>query len=258
MDFGKGYQKLKSVFGLSLSLAKAEFKLRNEGSYLGVFWYLLNPLLMFILLLVVFSNNLGKNIPDYPVYLLLGIVMFNFFQQVTISSIINIRDHRFIIKSIRFPREALVASNVLSTLFSHLFEIVIFIVIALFFGMSLNGFLFYPFILVFFCIFIYGFSLILASLYVYFIDLEYIWNFVSRLLFFATPIFYIAIEGTNAFYVNLFNPLFYFVTVTRDVIIYNEIPEFWMIATLITGSLAFLAVGLFIFSKLQIKFAEML
>jgi len=71
----------KSYWNLSITLAKMEFKLRNEGSYLGLFWYFLNPLFTFILLNFIFSAKFGQDIAFYSLYLLLGIIMFNFFSQ---------------------------------------------------------------------------------------------------------------------------------------------------------------------------------
>ena len=112
---------LKKGLNLAVVLAKMEFKLRNEGSYLGIFWYLLNPILTFFVLLIVFGNKLGQNIPNYSLYLLLGIIMFNFFRQVTIESTKIIQDNRWLIKSINFPREILINSIILKTLFSHIF-----------------------------------------------------------------------------------------------------------------------------------------
>lgn len=255
----KVYHKIKSILGLSLSLAKAGFKLRNEGSYLGILWYLLNPLLVFILLLLVFSDRLGTNIPNYPLYLLLGIIIFNFFQQTTTESTkAIIKEYRGIIKSINFPKESLIASIVLKTLFSHLFEIVLFIIFLLIFKNSLIGIIFYPIILVFLCSFIFGVSLILAILTIYFIDLENIWLFASRLVWLGTPIFY-AIEGqSRLFYVNLFNPMYYFITIARDLIIYTKMPELWVIFGAVGFSLLFLIIGLLIFNKLKIKSAEMI
>lgn len=256
---GKNYQKIKSILGLSLQLAKAGFKLRNEGSYLGVFWYLLNPLLMFGLLLLIFSNRVGAGIPSYPLYLLLGIIMFNFFQQATTEATkAIIKDYQLIIKSINFPRESLIASIILKTLFSHLFEIILFVIFLLVFKNSLIGIISYPLMLLFFCFFVFGFSLILGALTVYFIDLENIWLFASRLIWLGTPIFY-AVEGqTKLFYVNLFNPMYYFITIARDLIIYLKIPEPWIILGAVSFSLLFLAIGLLIFNKLKIKFAEMI
>ena len=249
---------LKHTLRLSIALAKAEFKLRNEGSYLGILWYLLNPLLMFTLLLLVFSDRLGQNIPHYPLYLLLGIVMFNFFRQATIESARTINDNRWIIKSINFPRQALIGSIVLKTLFSHIIEIVIFIILLLFFNIPTWGIISYPLILFFFCIFIAGASLILSALTAYFIDLENIWLFMSQLIWFSTPIFY-AIGGQEQLMIfNLFNPMYYFITISRDLIIYTRIPELWMVGGALGYSLLFLVIGLFIFSKLKKKFAEMI
>ena len=251
-------QKIGGFFSLSFALAKAEFKLRNEGSYLGIFWYLLAPLLTFVLLLGIFSTRLGRNIPNYPIYLLLGIILFNFFQYVTTESTQAIRLHKGVIKSIKFNLEAIVGSTTLKALFSHFFEIIVFAIFMLIFGVSLKGLLFYPLILFIFCIFLFGISLILTSLTVYFTDLENIWIFTSRLLWFATPIFY-AIGGQDRLFIlNLLNPLYYFITVSREIIIYNNIPEIWLIGGMLAFSLASLLFGILIFNKLKTKFAELI
>lgn len=250
--------RIKQLLNLSLSLAIAEFKLRNEGSYLGILWYLLNPILTFILLLAVFSTRLGQNIPDYPLYLLLGIIMFNFFNQIASEATRTIRDHAQIIKSINFPKESLSSSIVLKALFSHIFEIIILILFLVFFGISIQGMIFYPIILGAFLAFTVGMALIFSSLTVYFRDFEYIWVFASRLLWLATPIFY-SVEGQSKLFVfNLFNPLYYFITVARDLIVYSKVPHLWMIGGAIGFTLLCLFTGLFIFDRLKGKMAEML
>lgn len=256
MTLKKKINKLKGVLGLSLSIAISEFKQRNEGSYLGILWYLLNPILMFGLLFLIFSQRLGENIPNYPIYLLLGIIMFNFFQHTTSFSITNIRGHRGIIKSIRFPKESLIISNLFRNIFSHFFEIIVLILMILIFGISMQNFIFYPIILIFYCFFIYGLSLILASLYVYFIDIENIWAFASRLIFFITPIFYSIQQNSKLFLLNLFNPIYYFITISRDILIYQKIPELWIIEIAIIYSLLFFIIGSLIFNKLKRNFAE--
>jgi ABC-type polysaccharide/polyol phosphate export permease len=251
--------RFKNFWQLSVTLAKAGFKLRNEGSYLGILWYLLNPLLLFLLLLLVFSDRLGGNISSYPLYLLLGIILFNFFQQATTEATKTIvREYGGIIKSINFPRESLIGSIILKSIFSHLFEIGLFVIFILIFKGSLAGLLFYPIIMVFFCIFIFGFSLILSSLTVYFVDLENIWFFLSRLIWLGTPVFYAIGGQTRLFYVNLLNPLYYFITIAREIIIYSKVPELWMIFGALGYSLLFLLIGMLIFNKLKVKFAEMI
>ncbi len=250
--------KIKRILGLSLAIAKAEFKLKNEGSYLGIFWYLFNPLLTFLLLFAVFFDRLGKDIPNYPLYLLLGIVIFNFFQQITTEATKVIRENNWIIKSIKFPYEALIGSIVLKTLFSHIFEIVVLILFLFFFKIPTANFIFYPIILCFLSIFVFGAALILSSLTVYFIDLSNIWVFVSRLIWLGTPIFYAIGAQKRLFFINLFNPMYYFITIARELIIYTRVPKLWLILGAIGYSLLFSLVGLSIFNKLKTKFAEMM
>ena len=254
---GKIGQRFKNVFGLSLSLAKARFKLRNEGTWLGIFWYLLNPIITFLLLLGIFKDRLGQNIPSYPLYLLLGILLFNYFRNITGNSTEIIIGNGGLIRSLRFPKESLVGANIFTTLFSHIFEIVILIIFLLFFNLSIKMMIFYPVILLFFSIFLFGFSLLLASLGIYFFDLKNIWTYALSLLWFVTPIFY-AVEGqTKLFYLNLLNPLYYFITISREVIIYARFPEMWLLFGALTYSLLFLLLGLLCFNKLKLKFAEL-
>ncbi len=252
------WNKLKSTWGLGIQLAKAGFKLRNEGSYLGIFWYLLNPLLLFGLLFLVFSDRLGAGIPEYALYLLLGVVMFNFFQNSTIESTRTIaKDYSGLIKSINFPRESLVFGVVLKNLFSHFFEIILFAIVLIAIVPAYN-LIFYPLILLIFCIFIYGSCLLLTALTVYFVDLENIWNFAVRLLWLGTPIFYAIGGQTRLFYANLLNPLYYFITITRESIIYGRMPALWLILGGLIYSLIFVLAGTIVFNKLKAKFAELI
>lgn len=257
--FLRRLQQVKGALRLSTVIAKAEIKSRNEGSYLGVLWYLLNPLLMFSLLLAVFSPRLGRDILQYPLYLLLGIIMFNFFQQATTESTRIIRHNDKLIKSVNFSKAALVAAMILKTLFSHACEMALFVLIALFFKVSAVGAIFpYFFILILFCLFCFGVSLILSALTVYFIDLENIWGFALKLLWFATPIFYGIGGQSRLFLMNLLNPMYYFIMVARDVVVYRHNPEPWVLAGTVFYSLLFLGVGVFTYNKLKAKFAEMI
>jgi ABC-type polysaccharide/polyol phosphate export permease len=257
MDFRNYWQKIKSIIGLSLQLAKAEFKLRNEGSYLGIFWYLLNPLLTFLLLLLVFADRLGNDIPQYPLYLLLGVIMFNFFQSSTIDSMVSvIKEYRWVVKSINFPKESLVAAVLFKNLFSHFFEILFFIIFLFIFKSPLAGILYYLPVLAIFCLFVFGVSLLLASLTVYFVDLENIWAFAVRLVWLGTPIFYAIAGQAKLYYVNLFNPMYYFITVARDLVIYAKTPDVSVIFGAVFSALFFFLSGLLVFDILKNKFAE--
>ena len=253
-----GINRIKQILGLSLALAKAEFKEKNEGTYLGVFWYLLSPLLTFFLLLALFSNRLGNNIPHYPLYLLFGIVIFNFFQKTTTEATRIIWENRWITRAVNFPREIFAASVIFKTFFSHIFEIAILALFLIFYGLSAKTILFYPVILFFLCLFTFGISLILSSLTLYFMDLDNIWTFLARLIWFGTPIFYAIEEHSKLHTLNLLNPMYYFITIAREVIIYKKTPEIWMMLGMIGYSLLFIIAGLFIFNKLKNKLAEMI
>ena len=247
---------LKRTLELSLALANAEFKLRNEGSYLGILWYMAEPVLTFLLLAGVFSKSLGQDIQSYPLYLLVGIIMFKLFQKITTDCTKIIRDNRFIIKSIKFPTEALVNTVILKTLYSHVFEVLFLIGVVLYYGGPTEGLVFYPIVLVPFVIFTAGVSFTLAALTVYFTDVEYIWIFLSRLLWLGTPIFYTIEEHGSIFLLNLLNPNYYFITIARDLAVYNRIPEPWMIAGMIGYSALSIAAGVIIFNRFKPKFSE--
>lgn len=249
-------ERLRRIFGLSLVIAKADFKQKNEGSFLGPFWYLLNPILSFALLLAIFSKRLGGDIPHYPIYLLMGIIIFNFFNEIATESTTTIRNNNIIIKSIKFPNETLVAAIVLKALFSHLFEIAILLGFLCFFQLSLLNILLYPIIIFFFCFFAFGIALLFSCIAVYFYDFDNIWIFVSRLMWIGTPIFYAVHKGELLFKLNVFNPLYYFLTISRDVLIYSKPPELWMVVGMLGYTLFFVVVGLFVFNKLKIKFAD--
>jgi len=250
------YNKLKGILGLSLSLAKAQFKLRNEGSYLGIFWYLLDPLFMFLILLFLRNVLTNKSVEYYPAYLFLGLIMFNLFRHGTISSTKVISSNSGFIKTMNVNKESFVISGLLQAIFSHLFEIIILISLMIYLNISLFGLLFYPFIFGLLVIFILGFSFILSTLGVYINDLANVWSVFVNLLWFSTPIYYVATKG-NIHFLNKINPLFYFIDSARDSLIYGTFSSFdnWII--MITISLVFLLIGLIIFYKNKNKFAEL-
>src|SRR3954468_8851805 len=119
---------------LLAELVRTDFKLRYQGSLLGYAWSLLRPLLLFLILYVVFVKvfPLGKGIPHYPVYLLLGIVIWNFFNEMTVQSLGSIVGRGDLIRKIRIPRWIIVLSSSISALinlFLNLLVIAVFMII---------------------------------------------------------------------------------------------------------------------------------
>lgn len=243
---------IKSVLGLSLSLAKVNFKLRNEGTYLGLFWYLLEPLCMFLILFYIFSSKMTA-IKNYPLYLLLGLMMYNLFSGSTLQSSKTIINNAGFIKSLKMPHESLVLSVVFQFIFTHLFEIMVLSIFMIYFGVSLKGLVFYPALLFFFGLFIRGISLALAAIGARINDIANVWAVLVRLMWFATPIFYSIKEDSPQF---ILNPIAHFISAGRSLIISSQLPAPWIIISIMLTSIVSLTSGLIIFNLYKDKFAE--
>lgn len=251
------WNKIKRTLELSFQLAKTGFKLRNEGSYFGIFWYLLSPLSLFLILILI-SKFVGIYNQEYPIYLLIGLIVFNFFSHSMVQSANSITYNAHIIKSMKINQESLVIASVFQAIFSHFFEIGLLIIFLIFYENSLIGLFFYPLVFIFFVIFILGMSFILSTLGVFISDLNNFLSVLITLLWFTTPIFYFIDKSSFLYNANLFNPLFYFIEITREIIIYNRAPELWMIFIATLSSILILILGLYLFSKYKYKFAEAL
>jgi len=248
----------KEQFDLILQLTKTSFKLRNEGSYLGIAWYLLNPLLIFLVLYLVFAKRMGADIEHYGLYLLLGLIVWNFLSLTTTTAMNNLLSNSMLIKSLNFKRESLIISSIMMGLVSHFFEIFVFLFFLFFFGIKPFLIILYPLILILLSLFALGLSFILSSLVVYFRDLNNIWVFVSRVWWFATPIFYSINQDSGLIYrINLFNPMYYFLDASRDLLIYSKLPQLNSLIILLSFSIGSFILGHLIFKKLKNKFAEL-
>lgn len=181
-------------------LVRVDFKLRYQGSVLGYVWSLLSPLLLFLILYFVFVYflQIGKGIPHYPVYLLLGIVIWNFFKELTNQGLASIVDQGPLIRKINIPRWILVTSTSISALISLGFNLII---VALLF--VINKVPLHPTVILLpiFLIEIYlvalGISLFLAAAYVKYRDIKYIWEVLIQAGFYITPIIYPLTKITN-------------------------------------------------------------
>ena len=160
---------------------------------LGYFWQLMRPLLLFAVLYAVFVGilNTGGDQPMFGVALLLGIVVFQFFADSTISSIRSLINRENLVRKIDFPRAAIPVSCVLQAIFNfglNLIPVFIFLFAA---GGSVSvRWLELPLVLAMLIVFVTGLSLLLSALFVNFRDVEPIWEVVAQALFYGTPILY--------------------------------------------------------------------
>ena len=185
---------------LLIELVRTDFKLRYQGSALGYAWSLLRPLLIFVILYTVFVKFLrfGDGVPHYPIYLLMGIVLWNFFAEMTSQSLGAIVGRGDLIRKIRIPRWIIIVSTSLSAIINLSLNMLVVIVLALFSKMDLLvtsvG---VPFVLLEIYLLALGMSLILSAMYVKYRDVSYIWEVVMQAGFYLTPIIYPLSRITN-------------------------------------------------------------
>lgn len=174
-------------------LVRTDFKLRYQGSVLGYAWSLLRPLFMFVILYAVFVKVLktGGDIPHFPVYLLLGIVIWNFFNEMTVQSLTSVVSRGDLIRKIRIPRWMIVFSSSISAVINLLLNLVVIIVFMVVNHVDLlQTTLWLPLILVEVYLLGLGLSLFLSAAFVKFRDITYIWEVVLQAGFYVTPILY--------------------------------------------------------------------
>jgi ABC-2 type transport system permease protein len=178
---------------LLAELVRTDFKLRYQGSILGYAWSLLRPLLLFLILYVVFVKflRIGKGVEHYPIYLLLGIVIWNFFSEMTNQSLSSIVGRGDLIRKIRIPRWIIILSSSFSALINLGLNLLVVLVFMVFNKVDLlETSLWFPLILIEVYIFSLGLSLFLSAAYVKYRDIRYIWEVILQAGFYLTPIIY--------------------------------------------------------------------
>lgn len=190
-------KKIAEKYNYSLILLKelviTDFKLRYQGSLLGYVWSLLRPLALFVILYFVFVKflRIGDSVPHFPVYLLLGIVMWNYFAEVTNGGVSAIVGRGDLIRKLNFPKYVIVLSGSFSALINLGLN---FIVVGVF--MWINGvtltwnILWAPLLVLELFVFALATAFFLSAIFVRLRDMNYIWEVIMQGAFYATPIIY--------------------------------------------------------------------
>jgi len=174
-------------------LVKTDFKMRYQGSVLGYMWAILRPLLMFAILYVVFAKILrfGDGTPHYPVYLLVGTVLWNFFTECTGLGIHAIEGRGDLIRKISFPKYIVVVSATSTAVINLLINMVVVVIFALINGVAVSwSWLLVPLFLVELYLLALGVSFLLGTWDVKFRDIGSIWEVLMQATFYAVPIIY--------------------------------------------------------------------
>ena len=240
------------------SLIQKDFKIRYRNMSLGIFWSLVNPIIMMGVLTFVFTGIIPSTKPHFWLFVLMGILPFNFFTLAWATGTNSIIENSSLIKKVPFQRELVPISVVLGNLVHYLIQLGLMLVAAAI-VMGVNaGWLWIPAIVVLQLVFVCGLSLLSSSLDVYYRDMRYIVESANLVLFWLCPIFY-GFEDIRPglAWIYELNPIAAVILVMRRILLYGQGPglTIWKMTSV---SLATLAIGCFVFRRIKRDFSDYL
>lgn len=247
---------LKRTWFTIASLVSKDFKLKYRRSILGVAWSVLNPLLMMIVLTAVFSTFFRFSIENYPVYLILGNTLFALVMNAAGSAMVSVIESASLIQKVRIDKAIFPIEKVLFELINFAISLIAVAAVMIFLQVHITAnVLFLPLLLVYATLFALGLGLVLASLAVFFRDVVHIWGVITTAWTYVTPLFYpmeILPDWMQA--LEQFNPMYLYVTYFREIALWGTTPGITENLVCLAMALVMLAVGVFVFKKLESKF----
>lgn len=172
----------------------ADFRVKYQGSVLGYLWTLLKPIFMFGILYFVFTVAfpLGKGIEYYPAYLILGLVMWNFFIEAVVMGMGSIIGHGDMIRKVSIPKYTIVLSSTVMALINFVLNLSVVVIVMLLVKVNLSwNAIYFPLVILELFIFSTGLGFLLSALLVKFRDMTNIWDIVSQALFYLSPLLWL-------------------------------------------------------------------
>ncbi len=239
------------------NLIGRDIKVKYRRSKLGILWSVLNPLLMMVVMAAVFSRFFKSDIPNYPVYLLCGQLLFTFFNESTTSAMGSVLFSSALIKKVYVPKYIFPLEKSCFSFVNLVFSLVALILIMVITKAPIYGstiFCIVPiFFLFFFCL---GVGLFLASAAIYFRDVMHFWRVILQALMYATPIFYPETiwNGTILQYIGRMNPMYWYITTFRGCVADGVYPSLGSVAICRAFAIVSLFIGGTVFKKSQDNF----
>ncbi len=250
--------KLSNIFSrknriLLAELVRTDFKLRYQASALGYLWSILNPLMLFAILYIVFDKflGIGRDIEHFPVYLLLGIVLWRFFTEATGNGLKAIVARGSLIRKINFPRYIIVISGTISSLINLIINLAVVFVFILINQVDVgwSAFLLIPLVFELY-VFALALAFFLSAVNVFFRDISYLWDVFIQAAFYATPIIYplsfVVAQSPLAAQFLLFNPVAQVMQDARYALVTHDSLTIWQLTaqTPYLAVIPFLIIGI--------------
>ena len=239
------------------SLVTRDFKLKYRRSVLGILWSLLNPLLMMVVMAAVFSYMFRFNIENFPLYLILGSIVFDFTRRGTSDALESIILNQALIKKIRIEKMLFPLEKSAFELLNFVISLVAAAIVMVYFQVlpSVHAIWGLPFLLVCLTAFTAGLGLLISALSVFFRDIIHLWSVLLTAWNYATPIFY-PYEMLAGWMqtVMQFNPLYHYITFFRDIMMWNINPGGMECLICFGMAAVTFLVGFIVFRKTEAKF----
>jgi len=237
---------------------KKDIRGKYKGSFLGVLWSFINPLLMTLIYAIVFPFILKSGQDNYVTFIVIGVLAWNWFTTVISQGTFCVIANSSIIKKVYFPREILPISTATSGLVNYFISIPIIFIFLIASGIGLSWYvLLLPLIALIQYFLSLGIIFITSAINVYVRDAEYIINFIVNMLFYATPILYSASLFPEEFrWILYMNPMTTIINSYRDIFFYKQLPDLGNVFLVLILSIFLMFIGIKIFKKLEKGFAE--
>lgn len=248
------------------TLVTRDFKRKYRRSFLGVAWSVLNPLLMMIVMAAVFSYMFKFEVPNYPLYLILGSIMFEYMRAATNDAMFSITEAEALIKKIRIEKMVFPFEKILFALVNFAISLIAAAIVLVFFiinpGDSETPVLItphiiwgLPFLVLCVGVFSAGLGLLLSALSVFFRDIMHLWGVVLTAWTYATPIFYpYSLLASWMQAVMQFNPMYHYITFFRDITMWGINPGVAECGVCAGMAVLTFLVGFIVFRKTEHKF----
>ncbi len=235
-----------------------EIRGKYKGSFLGVLWSFLNPLLMVLVYALVFPYIMRVPVDNYLVFLIVAIIPWNFFTTCITTGCNCVWLNGGIIKKVYFPREILPVSVIVAGLINFFISCLIILLFVIFGGVGLSiHILWLPLIAIIQSMLSLGLLFILSAINVYVRDVEYVVTFFLNLLFYGTPILYQASMFPEKIrWVLYLNPMAHLIDIYRSIFYYKMMPNLGSVCYILALSFMILIIGYMVFRKLEKGFAE--
>ena len=241
------------------NLVLKDFRIRYRNMSLGILWSLINPLVMMGVMTFIFGSVFGnKRIPAYPLFILCGLIPYNFFATAVLSGTTSILDSASLVKRVPVPREVVPVASVLSNCVHLMIQFGLLIAFAFFFHLPPTGsWLWLPLVWILYIVFVCGLALGASALNVFIRDTRYVVESSNLVLFWLVPIFYdFSIIPQKYWAVYRFNPIAALVMAMRNILIDRQPPAESLLRNMLIVAIVTSTVGLLLFRYLKPRFYE--